>query len=87
MLEKLRIRAEQPQKDKPTQTGEAVHAREIVKIIVQGSTKFIITHEMMFIDEDETQRPLKEIETLELALPKISMKALYKLEISVMQEI
>jgi hypothetical protein len=42
---------------------------------------------MLFIDEEEAQKPLKEIETLDLAFPKISMKVLYKLKISVAQEI
>jgi hypothetical protein len=54
---------------------------------VQGSTNFIITPEMLFIDEEATQKPLKEIETLDLALAKIPTKALYKLQISVVQEI
>jgi hypothetical protein len=58
-----------------------------MQIIAQGSTNFIITPEMLFIDEEATQKPLKEIETLDLALPKIPTKALYKLQISVTQEI
>jgi hypothetical protein len=86
-LEQLRIRAEKSSKDKPTKTKEGVHVGETMQITVQGSTNFIITPEMLFIDEEETQRPLKEIETLDLAFPKIPTKALYKLQISVMQEI
>jgi hypothetical protein len=60
---------------------------ETVKITAQGSVNFIITPEMLFIDEETTQKPLKEIETLDLAFPKIPTKALYKLQISVTQEI
>jgi hypothetical protein len=86
-LEQLRIRAEQPQKEKPTKTGEGMHVGETVQITAQGSANFIITPEMLFIDEEATQRPLKEIETLDLVFPKIPMKALYKLQISVAQEI
>jgi hypothetical protein len=50
-----------------------------VKITVQGSVNFIITPEMLFVDEDTTQNPLKDIETLDLAFPKIPKRALYKL--------
>jgi hypothetical protein len=42
---------------------------------------------MLFIDEETTQKPMKDIKTLDLALPKIPTKALYKLQVSVMQEI
>jgi hypothetical protein len=68
-------------------TREGMPAGETMQITVQGSANFIITPEMLFIDEEATQNPLKEIETLDLALAKIPMKALYKLQISVMQEI
>jgi hypothetical protein len=54
-----------------------MHARETVKIIAQGSANFIITLEMLFIDEEETQKPMKKIETLDLALPNMSTKVLY----------
>jgi hypothetical protein len=79
VLEQFRIRAEQPSKDKPMQTGEGMHVGETMQITTQGSANFIITPEMLFIDEEATQKPLKEIETLDLALPKIPTKALYKL--------
>jgi hypothetical protein len=39
------------------------------------------------MDEETMQRPLREIEMLDLALPKIPTKALYKLQVSVVQEI
>jgi hypothetical protein len=52
---------------------------EIVDITVQGSINFWITPEMLSIDEETMQRPLEEIEMLDLALPKIPTKAFYKL--------
>jgi hypothetical protein len=66
---------------------EGVSAGETIQITAQGSTNFIITPNMLYIDEEETHKPLKEIETLDLAFPKIPTKALYKLYISVVQEI
>jgi hypothetical protein len=43
---------------------------------------------MLFIKEEKTQKPLKDIDTLEdLAFPKISIKTLYKLKISIVREI
>jgi NCAIR mutase (PurE)-related protein len=39
------------------------------------------------MDEEAAQNPLKDIEALDLEFPKISKKALYKLQISVVQEI
>jgi hypothetical protein len=38
---------------------------------------------MLQVDEDTMQNPLKEIDHLDLALPKVPTKALYKLQISV----
>jgi hypothetical protein len=58
-----------------------------VEIIEKRSANFVITPEMMFIDDKTSQNPLKDIETLDLALPKIPTKALYKLQVSVAQEI
>jgi hypothetical protein len=42
---------------------------------------------MLQVDEATMQRPLKDIDHLDLALPKIPTKVLYKLQISVAQEI
>jgi hypothetical protein len=58
-----------------------------VKITAQRSINFIITHEMLFMDEETTQSPLKYIEMLDLALPKIPTKMLYKLQLSIAHEI
>jgi hypothetical protein len=58
-----------------------------MKIMVQGSVNFQITPKMLFIDEETTQRPLKKISMLDLALSKIPTKALYKLQVSFVQEV
>jgi hypothetical protein len=58
-----------------------------MKITTRGSTNFIVTPEMLFIDEEKKHNPMKEMDTLDLVLTKISTKALYKLQISVVQEI
>jgi hypothetical protein len=42
---------------------------------------------MIFLDEETTQKPLKDINTLDLALSNILTKALYKLQVNVAQEI
>jgi len=68
-------------------TREEAPTREIVKITAQGSVKFIITPEMLFIDEEITQKPIRDIQTLDLAFPKIPTKALYKLQVNITQEI
>jgi hypothetical protein len=61
--------------------GETMH------FTAQGSTNFIITPVMLFIDEETLQIPFKDIDTLNLALSKIPTKALYKLQVSTAQEI
>jgi hypothetical protein len=87
VLEQLRIKVEQQQKEKPMPVREGAPVRETIQITVQGSDNFIITPDMLFIDEETTQNPMKDIETLDLAMPKIPTKVLYKLQVSVVQEI
>jgi hypothetical protein len=87
VLEQLRIKVEQQQKEKPMPVREGAPVGETVQITMQGSDNFIITPDMLFIDEETMQKPMKDIEMLDLALPKIPTKALYKLQVSVMQEI
>jgi hypothetical protein len=38
---------------------------------------------MMFIDEETTQKTLKDIEALDVELAKIPTKELYKLQVSI----
>jgi hypothetical protein len=54
-----------------------------VLIIAMGNVKFHITQGMLQVDEAIVQNPLNDIYHLDLALPKIPTKALYKLQISV----
>jgi hypothetical protein len=51
-LEQLKIRAEQRQEDTLVETREGMPAGEKIQIIVQGSTKFMITSDMLYIDEE-----------------------------------
>jgi hypothetical protein len=66
---------------------EGVSMPEIVSFPVQEITNFIITYAMMFLDEETTQKPLKDIEVLDVALVEIPTKEVYKLQVSVSQEI
>jgi hypothetical protein len=86
-LEKIRIGAAQAPKETPMQAKEGVPVPETVQFAVQGSANFIIMPAMMFLDEETTQKPLKDIEALDVALAKIPTKALYKLQVSIAQEI
>jgi hypothetical protein len=86
-LEQLRIRVEQQQQKKKMPAKEGALVGETMQITVQGNINFIITPEMLFMDEETTQRPLKYIEMLDLAVSKIPTKALYKLQVSVAQNI
>jgi hypothetical protein len=52
-----------------------------------GSENFCITQRVLQVDEATTQSPLKDIDHLDLALPKIPIKGMYKLQISVVHEI
>jgi hypothetical protein len=83
----LRIEVEHQQKEKPTSVREGAPVKETIQITVHGSDIFIITLDMFFIDEEMTHKPVKDIETLDLVMPKIPTKALYKLQVSVTQEI
>jgi hypothetical protein len=78
-MEQLKIRAEKQHKDTPTKTMEGVPVGETIQIATHGRKNFIITPDMLYIDEKEKLKPLKKIETLELVLSKIQTKTLYKL--------
>jgi hypothetical protein len=60
---------------------------DTIQITLQGSIHFNITPEMLFVVEETTERPLKDIEMLDSTFPKNPTKALYKLKVSVSQEI
>ena len=42
---------------------------------------------MLQVNETTTHKPLKDIDNLDLALPKIPTKVLYKVHVSIVQEI
>jgi hypothetical protein len=86
-LEQLRIGAAQEPKETTTLAKEGLHMPETIQFVAQASTTFIIMPEMLFIDEETTQKPLKDIEMLDVALAKIPTKLLYKLQVSIAQEI
>jgi hypothetical protein len=50
---------------------EGTPVEETVQIMVQGSTNFQISPKIVFIDEETTQRPLKEIYVLDLVLQRL----------------
>jgi hypothetical protein len=54
-----------------------------IQITVQESANFIITPSMLLIDEETTQKLMKDIKKLDLLMPKIPTKVLYKLQVSV----
>jgi hypothetical protein len=58
------------------ETREGMPTGESIQIIEHGSENFMITPNMLYIDEEVRQNPLKDIETLDSALPKILTKAL-----------
>jgi hypothetical protein len=86
-LEKLKVKPGQQKQNTIELTKEGVPVGETVQVTTQGSVNFRITLDMLFMDEETVQRPLREIEMLDLVLPKIPTKVLYKLQVSVMQEI
>jgi hypothetical protein len=66
-----------------TAQEKTVPVQETVQIIALGSEKFCITQDMLQMDEEIMQKKLKYIYHLDLVLPKIPTKALYKLQVSV----
>jgi cysteinyl-tRNA synthetase len=58
-----------------------------IQTMVMGNNIFYITQEMLQIDQGIMQKKLKDIEQLDLAMSKIPNKVLYKLQMSVAQEV
>jgi hypothetical protein len=76
-LEILQINVAQ---QKGTTQQEKIHEeKETVQTTTMGSETFQINQGMIHIDKGTTQKPLKDIEKLDLVLSKIPTKALYKL--------
>jgi hypothetical protein len=55
--------------------------------IAQASLNFQVTSNMLQMDETLTQTPLKDLVQVELVMARIPTKALYKLQVSVAQEV
>jgi hypothetical protein len=66
---------------------EGAPVRETLQITIQGSANFIITPDVLFIDEEMAQKPVKDIKMLDLEMPKIPTKEIYKLQVSIAQVI
>jgi len=60
---------------------------ETVQIMKLASENFSITKDMLQMDEDMAQTQVKDVEQMELVLDKIPTKALYRLHMSIAQEV
>jgi hypothetical protein len=50
---------------------------ETMKFVVQGSETFTITCKMIIFDQEMAQKPLEEVEQVDLVMAHIPTKALY----------
>jgi hypothetical protein len=60
---------------------------ETMQFIIQGRETFTIMRQMINFDQEMMQKPLEEVEQVELVMAQIPTKALYGLQASVMQEV
>jgi hypothetical protein len=58
-----------------------------MRIVVVSNERFTVTQDMLEMDEKIVQRPIKDVEHMELVMEKIPTKELYGLKASVMQEV
>jgi hypothetical protein len=65
----------------------APNEQDTIQTIAQVSLTFTVTPNMLQMDEMIAQTPLKDLAQVELVLERIPTKALYKLQVSVMQEV
>jgi hypothetical protein len=70
-----------------TSQERIIPEQETMQTIVMGSENLCITQGMLQVDEAIVKIPLKDIYHMDLELPNIPTKVLYKLQISVAQEI
>jgi hypothetical protein len=59
----------------------------MIRFIVQGRERFLVTCQMIRFNQETTQKPLEEVEQVEMVMAQIPTKALYGLHASVMQEV
>jgi hypothetical protein len=93
VLEKIREaqRVDRGTKSFPTTSEAGAKAapseHEMIQTIAQASPTFHITPNMLRIDEIVAQTPLKYLAQIQLVMERIPTKALYKLQVSVAQEV
>jgi hypothetical protein len=58
-----------------------------MEIVVKGSNNFMVTQQMLQVDEEIAQKLVGDIDQLELVMAQIPTKALYGLQASIMQEV
>jgi hypothetical protein len=58
-----------------------------VQFIVQGREKFTAMRQMIIFNHETMQKPLEQVEQLEMVMAQIPTKALYRLSASAMQEV
>jgi hypothetical protein len=63
------------QKDKEKEASTQKDQEETINIIIVSSDRFRVTQEMLEVDENTTQRLVKDMEHMELVLEKIPMKS------------
>jgi hypothetical protein len=61
--------------------------QDMIQTISQASSTFHVTPRMLCMDEIVGQTPLKYLEQVQLVMGWIPTKALYKLQVSVAQEV
>jgi hypothetical protein len=70
----LRIKEEKQQKGEISASKRRSTYPRDTQITMQGSDNFIITLDMLFIDQETTQKPVKDFETLDLAVSQDTNK-------------
>ena len=61
--------------------------QDTIQTIAQASPNFQVTSTMFWMDEAITQTPLKDLAKVELVMERVPTKSLYKLQVSIMQEV
>jgi hypothetical protein len=76
----------QPQ-EKTQRPPAQKEGEETMQFVIQGRETFMITRQMIRFDQEMMQKPLEEVEQVEMVMAHIPTKALYGLHASVMQEV
>jgi hypothetical protein len=76
-----------PEGEATTTTRTTPQKEYTVHTISQASPTFRVTNDMLHMDETTTQTPLKYLAQVDMVLARIPTKALYRLQVSVAQEV